>query len=78
MNEFKCFFVQLVITYSQRIIYGYKCDLEKLWNDLTNYRRLIVIEENVVECQLKGSIIDELKKTRKQLSKEYSIPCNDC
>ncbi len=78
MEDSKCFFTKLVALYSKRILYGYKCELEPLWNDIVAFRRLIRLEENIHNCRLKGSIIDEINKLRKRLSKLYSIPCPNC
>ena len=78
MEDSKCFFVQLTTLYAQRVLYGYKCDLDKLWRDITAFRRLIRLEENTSNCRLRGVVIDEMNKLRKRLVQAYSLPCKNC
>jgi hypothetical protein len=78
MEDSKCYFVQLVTLYSQRILYGYKCDLDKLWRDITDFDRVVTLEENIQECHLRGAVIDEINKIKNKLTKTYELVCRTC
>ena len=64
--------------YSNRVLYGYKCDLEGIYSDIIASKRLAVIEENINDCKLYGEIIDELNKFKRKLNSTYSDYCRDC
>lgn len=78
MTDSKCFFVTLVTLYAQRLNYGYKCNFEKLWKDIVAFRRLILIEENIESCQLRGNVVDDINNMRSRLISEHGIVCRDC
>lgn len=78
MEDSKCYLVQLVTLYSQRLLYAYKCDLDKLWRDIVNFDRVITLEENISECHLRGAIIDEINKIKNKLTKTYELVCRNC
>ncbi len=78
MEDTKCYFVQLATIYAQRILYGYECDLDKLWSDILEFRRAVRLEENITNCNLRGVIIDEINKLKKRLAKDYSLTCPNC
>lgn len=74
----KCHFVKQLAVYAQRILYGYKCDMEPLYNDIQTVRRFITIEDNIVECALNGAVINDLNKYRQSLLTNYSASCRGC
>jgi len=78
MEDSKCFFTALTVLYANRVLYGYMCDLDKLWRDIISFRRLIRLEENIVDCRLRGAVIDEMNKLRNKLTQTYSLVCPDC
>jgi hypothetical protein len=78
MEDSKCYLVQLVSLYSQRLLYAYKCDLDKLWRDITDFDRVITLEENIKECHLRGAVIDEINKLKNKLAKTYELVCRTC
>ena len=78
MNDSKCFFTALTVLYSKRLLNGYMCDLDQLWRDIVAFRRLIRLEENIKNCRLRGSVVDEMNKLRNKLAKTYNMVCPDC
>ncbi len=74
----KCHFVKQLAIYSQRILNGYKCDMDALFNDIKTVRRFITIEDNVVECALKGAIINDLNEYRRSIQTNYTRACRGC
>lgn len=74
----KCHYVKQLALYSMRILYGYKCEMEALDNDIQAVKRFITIEDNIVACALNGSIIDDLNKYRKSIQTNYSSSCRGC
>lgn len=74
----KCHYVSQLAIYSNRILYGYKCDMEPLYKDIQTAKRFITIESNIVECALNGSIINDLNKYRKTIQTNYSNACRGC
>ena len=78
MQDSKCFFVKLTALYSNRLLYGYMCDLDKLWRDIIAFRRLVRLEENITNCRLRGAVKDEINKLRNRLVQTYSELCPNC
>ena len=76
--DLKCHFVTQLAIYAQRILYGYKCDMEALDKDIKTVKRFITIEDNIVECALNGSIINDLNKYRQSIKTIYSSACRGC
>ena len=74
----KCHFVKQLAIYSQRILYGYKCEMDALYADIKTVNRFITIEDNIVECSLSGTIINDLNKYRQTLKANYSSACRGC
>jgi len=74
----KCHFVKQIAIYSQRVLYGYKCEMDKLFLDINTVRRFAIIEDNIVDCALSGAIINDLNKYRKSLLINYSNACRGC
>ena len=74
----KCHFVKRLALYSQRILYGYKCEMEALNADITTSKRFAILEDYIVECGLSGTIINDLNKYRKSLLTTYSNACRGC
>ena len=74
----KCHYVRQLALYSMRILYGYKCELELLDDDIKTVKRFITIEDNIVECALYGSVINDLNKYRQFLKINYSSSCRGC
>ena len=74
----KCHYVKQLALYSQRILYSYLCDMDLLYNDIQTAKRFITIEENIVNCALKGSIINDLNKYRQSIKTNYSGACRGC
>lgn len=76
--DLKCHYVSQLVLYSQRILYGYKCDMENLYNDIQTVKRFITIEDNIVNCALNGSIINDLNKYRQSIKTNFSGACRGC
>lgn len=76
--SFKCYFVSLAALFSKRVIYGYKCDLENLYDDIQQARRYAAIEDNIQECSIFGDIIDEMNKFKYRINNTYTDICRDC
>jgi hypothetical protein len=76
--DLKCHFVKQLALYSQRIMYAYLCDMDVLYKDIQTVKRFITIEDNIVECSLKGSIINDLNKYRQSIKTNYSGACRGC
>ena len=76
--DLKCHFVKQLALYAQRILYGYKCDMEALNNDIKTVKRFITIEDYIVECGLNGTVINDLNKYRKSLLQNYTGSCRGC
>ncbi len=74
----KCHFVKQLAIYSQRILYGYKCDLEPLYQDIRTVRRFITIEDHIEPCALNGAVINDLDKYRRSIQSTYSNACRGC
>lgn len=74
----KCYYVKQIALYAQRILYGYKCEMEPLYDDIQAVKRFIYIEDNLVNCALKGSILNDLNKYRKSIQTNYSSSCRGC
>lgn len=74
----KCHFVSQLAIYSNRILYGYKCDMENLYGDMQAVKRFITIEEHITECALNGAIINDLNKYRRSTQQNYSSSCRGC
>lgn len=74
----KCHFIKQLALYAQRILYGYKCDMDILYGDIKTVKRFITIEDNIVECSLRGKVINDLNKYRKHISNTTSAPCRGC
>lgn len=74
----KCHFVKQLALYSQRILYGYKCEMDALFYDINTSRRFIFIEDDIINCALSGSVINDLNKYRKSLLTNYSNACRGC
>jgi len=78
MLDSKCYFVQLVVLYSKRVLYGYKCDMDALWRNIQDFDRLVTLEDYIVQCNLRGDIIDELNKQKSKLARNYNLVCRTC
>jgi hypothetical protein len=76
--DLKCHFVHQLALYAQRILYGYKCDMEALYGDIMTVKRFITIEDNIVSCALSGAIINDLNKYRRHISSSATTPCRGC
>ena len=74
----KCHYVKQLALYSQRTLYGYKCDMDALYADIKTVKRFITIEDNIVECSLNGAVINDLNKYRNSLLNNYSKACRGC
>ena len=74
----KCHYVKQFAIYSQRVLYGYKCEMKNLYADIKTVKRFITIEDNLVECALSGTIVNDLNKYRKSLLSNYSSSCRGC
>jgi hypothetical protein len=74
----KCYFVKLMAIYSNKILYGYKCNLEDLYDQLRQAKRYYILEENIVSCGLYGEIIDEINKFKRKLDDTFTTYCRDC
>ena len=77
-KSLKCHFVNRLSLYSQRIIYGYKCDMDNLIEDIKTVRGYILIEENIENCGISGQIIDNLEKYKQSLINNYTRSCRNC
>jgi len=74
----KCHFVSQLAKFSQRVLYGYRCEMESLFADVKTVRRFITIEDNIVECAVSGTVINDLNKYRKTLTTNYTSACRGC
>jgi hypothetical protein len=74
----KCFLVKLLTLYSNRILYGVKCNLDSLYKDIVLANRLAIIEDNIQNCNLSGDIIDEITNFKRKLVSHYNFPCANC
>lgn len=74
----KCLFVKLVAQFSNKILYGYNCNLEGLYADIREANRFYILEQNIESCKLHGDIIDELNKFKRKLNDTFTTYCRDC
>lgn len=77
-QNLKCHYVKQIAIYSNRILYGYKCDMDALMNDINVVKRYINIDDNIIECAINGAIINELNKYKQSLKKNYTSSCRGC
>lgn len=77
-DNIDCYFVELAALYAKRVIYGYKCDLEQLYQDMQDSRRFGNLACYIAECELSGSIVDQLRKFKSILNYKYTNICRDC
>lgn len=77
-SSLECYFVELAVLFSKRMIYGYKCNMEELYQDLTDAKRLATIDCYIEQCGLAGSIVDDIRKFKAKLQNNYSNICRDC
>jgi hypothetical protein len=52
--------------------------MDILYGDIKTVKRFITIEDNITECSLRGTIINDLNKYRKHISNTTSTPCRGC
>lgn len=78
MLDIKCYFVEMVALYSKRVLYGYKCELEEIYDQIIRSKRLATIEDNLFECRLSGDVVDELNEFKRKLNRTKSAICVDC
>lgn len=52
--------------------------MESLFADVKTVRRFITIEDNIVECAVSGTVINDLNKYRKTLTTNYTSACRGC
>lgn len=71
----KCIYAKLISLFAKRLIYGYKCNMQELYLNILKLRRYITIEENIIDCSLKGDIIDEINKFKRSLILTYGEIC---
>jgi hypothetical protein len=76
--ETKCYFVKLVALYSEKVLYGYNCNLDSLYSQIYEAKRFYTLEQNVDSCGLYGDVIDELNKFKKRINSTSSSFCFDC
>jgi hypothetical protein len=76
--ETKCYFVKLVALYSEKVLYGYNCNLDNLYSQIYEAKRFYTLEQNVDSCGLYGDVIDELNKFKKRINSTSSSFCFDC
>ena len=76
--ELKCYFTKLLALYSNRYLYGYKCNMEDLYNEIQQARRYYYIETYKNTCGLKGRVINDLNKFKSNMNKNYSTYCRTC
>lgn len=74
----KCHFVKQLAIYSQRMLYGYRCDMEPLFADIETVRRFITIEDHIIQCALNGTIINDLNEYRRSIQSTYTKACRGC
>ncbi len=73
--NFKCIYTRLIALFAKRLIYGYKCNMDELYFNILKTKRFILIEENIIDCNLKGNVIDELNKFKRSLITTYGEIC---
>lgn len=64
--------------YSNRFLYGYKCNMEELYNEIQAARRYWYIEENKNLCGIKGLVLNEINKFKSTMNANYSTYCRTC
>lgn len=78
IEDLKCKFVNLMIIYSKRLLYGYNCNIDGLWEELMKLSRIIKLHEHIESCNLRGNILDEINKELKSINKIYGELCKNC
>jgi hypothetical protein len=73
-----CYFVDLAVLFSKRVIYGYKCDLEQLYQDMQDAKRFATVACYIEQCSLSGDIVDQIRKFKSTIQRTYSNICRDC
>ena len=75
----KCYFVKLTALYSQKVLYGYNCNLDTLYEEMHEAKRIYILEQNKDTCGLFGDVIDEINKFNTKInSSPLSSFCVDC
>lgn len=74
----QCYFVKLVALFSNKVLYGYNCNLEELYANIREANRFYIIEQNIESCKLYGDIIDDLNKFKRKLNDTFTTYCREC
>ena len=77
-SSLACYLVELAALYAKRIIFGYKCDLEQLRQDISDTKRFIELECYIEQCNLSGDIVDQIRRFKNRLNSTYSNFCRNC
>lgn len=78
IKDLKCKYVKLMSIYSNRLLYGYNCNIDNLWEELMKLSRIIKLHEHIELCNLRGNILDEINKELGSINKIYRELCKDC
>jgi hypothetical protein len=74
----KCYFVKLTALYSQKVLYGYNCNLDSIYAQMYEAKRIYILEQNKDTCGLYGDVIDEINKFNKKINSTPPSFCIDC
>ena len=74
----KCYFVKLTALYSQKVLYGYNCNLDSIYAQMYEAKRIYILEQNRDACGLYGDVIDEINKFNKKINSTPPSFCIDC
>ena len=76
--ELRCYYAKLLALYSNRTLYGYKCNMSALYDEIQLARRYYYMELNKLDCGLKGHILNDLAKFKANMNKNYTTYCRIC
>lgn len=59
-------------------MYGFKCDMDALYKDLSDAHVLSTIEDAADICPIDVNALDDIQKFKHKLNINYSNICRDC
>lgn len=79
VDTLKCELARLAVLYTQRLVWGFNCDLDTLLCKIYTIRNQIAILENLSSCKVRGSILSNISICINQINvNSQGSFCRNC